>query len=171
MNQKLLSMLNDAEQALVREVEPKRLAKLDEDGLIDLHTRVRRARNKYTKLYRQRAGGQVGAKGRRSGASSSHAKTRAKAEIFEEVLSTVSRRLATVARASAAELKAERLAAAKGERTGAASKSTSKATKGASAKGSRSVKRGGDDSLRSPIRKKQAASSRAAKKRHQAARA
>lgn len=169
MNQKLLSMLNDAEQALVREVEPKRLAKLDEDGLIDLHTRVRRARTKYTKLYRQRAGGQVGAKGRRSGASSSHAKTRAKAEIFEDVLSTVSRRLAAVARASAAELKAERLAAAKGERAGAASK----AKKGTSSSGmsARSVKRGGDDSLRSPIRKKQAASSRAAKKRHQAARA
>lgn len=168
MNQQLLSMLNETEQALVREVEPKRLAKLDEDGLIDLHTRVRRARTKYTKLYRQRAASQVTAKGRRSGASAGNATTRAKAEIFEDVLATVSRRLATVARASAAELKAERLAAARGERKGAAaSKKGAKATAGAP----RSVKRGGDDALRSPIRKKQAASSRSAKKRHQATRA
>ena len=60
MTKKLQSMLNETEQALVREVEPKRLGKLDEDELIELHTRVRRARNKYTKLYRQRAAKQVG---------------------------------------------------------------------------------------------------------------
>lgn len=168
MNQQLLSMLNDTEQALVREVEPKRLAKLDEDGLIDLHTRVRRARTKYTKLYRQRAASQVKAKGRRSGASAGNAKTRAKAEIFEEVLATVSRRLAAVARQSAAELKAERIAAAKGERKGAARRGKEKSAPSGTPK---SVKRGGDDALRSPIKKKQAASSRAAKKRHQAKRA
>lgn len=168
MNQKLLSMLNDTEQALVREVEPKRLAKLDEDGLIDLHTRVRRARTKYTKLYRQRAARQVSSKGRRGGASTAHAKTRAKAEIFEEVLATVSRRLAAVARQSAAELKAERIAAAKGAHKGAASPKTGKQPAKASP---RSVKRGGDDALRSPVKKKKAASSRAAKKRHQAKRA
>jgi len=170
MNQKLLSMLNDTEQALVREVEPKRLSKLDEDGLIDLHTRVRRARTKYSKLYRQRAAKQVTSKGRRGGASSAHAKTRAKAEIFEEVLSTVSSRLAAVAGARADELKAERLAAAKSARRGAAAPKQGKGTttsKGAS----RSVKRGGDDALRSPIGKKKSATARAAKKRHQAARA
>ncbi len=168
MNQQLLSMLNDAEQALVREAEPKRLAKLDEDGLIDLHTRVRRARTKYTKLYRQRAASQVRAKGRRSGASAANSKTRAKAEIFEDVLATVSRRLAAVARAQAAELKTERLAAAKQARKGAAApKKGAKASKGSP----KTATRRGDDELRSPIRKKQAASSRAAKKRHQATRA
>ncbi len=167
MTKKLQSMLNETEQALVREVEPKRLGKLDEDELIELHTRVRRARNKYTKLYRQRAAKQVGSKGRRGGASSAHSKTRAKAEIFEDVLATVSDRLATVARQNADALKAERLALAKGERGGAATpKKGKKVIEGAL----RTVKRGGDDALRSPIKKKKSASDRAAKKRHQAKR-
>ncbi len=164
---KLQSMLNETEQALVRQVEPKRLAKLDEDDLIDLHSRVRRARNKYTKLYRQRAANQVSSKGRRGGASAAHTKTRAKAEVFEEVLATVSSQLAAVAHESAEALKAERLAAAKADRKGAA---TPKAGKKAAARAPRAQHRG-DDTLRSPIKKKKAAGDRAAKKRHQAKRA
>ncbi len=35
---------------LVRETEPHRMEALDEDTLLDLHTRVRRARSKYVKL-------------------------------------------------------------------------------------------------------------------------
>ena len=45
--------LTTAQGDLVRETEPARMAKLDEDDLLDLHTRVRRARSKYVKLYRQ----------------------------------------------------------------------------------------------------------------------
>ena len=165
---KLRSMLNDAEQALVRKAESKKLEKLDEDALIDLHSRARRARNKYTKLYRQRAAKQVTSKGRRGGASAALSKTHAKAEIFEDVLATVSDRLAVVAREQAETLKAERLAAAKGQRKGAAEpKAGTKVIQGAV----RAVKRGGDDALRSPVKKKKSASDRAAKKRHQAARA
>ena len=55
MNASLLAMLNDAEQELVRAAEPAALDELDEDALADLHDRVRRARSKYTKLYRRRA--------------------------------------------------------------------------------------------------------------------
>jgi hypothetical protein len=51
----LLGSLAETELALVREVDPDRLAGLDEDALIELHTRVRRARNKHVKLYRRQA--------------------------------------------------------------------------------------------------------------------
>ena len=101
MNRKLLAMLNDAEQALVREATPDQLAQLDEDELIELHTRIRRARNKYSKLYRRRAGERVKADSSRGRASAANACTRVKAEIFEDVLADVSRRLAAVAKGRA----------------------------------------------------------------------
>jgi hypothetical protein len=167
MTPKLLAMMNESEQALLREVEPKRLRKLDEDALIDLHTRIRRARTKYTKLYRRRAAAQVGSKGARSGASAGNSKTRHKAEIFEAALSTVSTRLAAVAHEQAEALKVERLAAAKGQRKGAAKGTAS------SSKGKRKSKSGatrGDGALKSPVRKRNAASQRSAKRRHQAKR-
>ena len=55
MDQATRRMLNDAEQQLLRDCTPAKLRKLDEDALVELHTRVRRARNKYSKLYRRRA--------------------------------------------------------------------------------------------------------------------
>ena len=47
VNKATWAMLNDAEKALLRQVEDPSLAELDEDDLLALHTRVRRARNKY----------------------------------------------------------------------------------------------------------------------------
>jgi hypothetical protein len=170
MNQKLLAMLNEAEQELVRETEPDRLAELDEDALLDLHTRVRRARTKYTKLYRRRAGDRVAADASRGRASAANARTRQKAEIFEDVLATVSRRLAVVAKQSAAELKAERLAAARGEAPAGTGRSASARSASAGGSRPRSPRRGGDDSLRSPIKEKATASTRATGKRRQAKR-
>ncbi len=108
-----LSSLRDDELDLLRETEPERMAQLDEDGLLDLHTRVRRARTKYVKLYRRQASTRVEDLGGRGFARPKNRRNFDKAEIFEEALSTVSERLAAVARESAAELKAERLAAAK----------------------------------------------------------
>jgi len=169
MTPKLLAMLNEAEQELVRETEPEQLAALDEDELLELHTRVRRARTKYTKLYRRRAGNQVAAEASRGRASASNSRTRMKAEIFEDVLATVSRRLAAVAKQSAAELRADRLAAARGERAGAAAAADPAPARSSGGSRGRSVKRG-DDELRSPISKKAAASTRATGKRRQATR-
>ncbi|MHB1139139.1 MAG: hypothetical protein ACYC2O_09305 [Microthrixaceae bacterium] len=172
MDQQLLAMLNDSEQQLLRAVEPKRLRKLDEDELIDLHTRVRRARTKYTKLYRRRAAAQVGAKGSRSGASTAGSKTRRKAEGFETALSTVSARLAEVAQRQSDQLRKDRLAAAKGTRSGAAKKAgTAAKKKGGSSSGTtaRSGRRG-DADLKSPARKRKVASQRATKARQQAKR-
>ncbi|HTN99910.1 MAG TPA: hypothetical protein VL068_04475, partial [Microthrixaceae bacterium] len=117
------SMLNEAEKALLREVEPKRLAKLDEDGLSELHNRIRRARKKYNKLYKRRAAAQVIEDGSRKKAQAQHSRSIAKAEAFEEALAIVSEELAKAARASEKALKEERLAMARGEKGGQAKKS------------------------------------------------
>ena len=57
--------LTSTQADLVRETEPARMDKLDEDALLELHTRVRRARSKYVKLYRQTGAARVGLKGAR----------------------------------------------------------------------------------------------------------
>lgn len=112
----LLNSLTEAELMLVRETEPARLADLDEDGLVALHTRVRRARDKYVKLYRREASARVGEFGGRGKARPKNTRNSQKAEVFEDTLSRVSRHLAAAARRSAAELKADRLEAARRER-------------------------------------------------------
>ena len=75
---------------LVRETEPHRMEALDEDTLLDLHTRVRRARSKYVKLYRQTGAQRVGMKGARGHARPGNAANGAKAEVFELALARVS---------------------------------------------------------------------------------
>lgn len=113
MDAQLRSMLNETEQALLRSVQPRELKRLDEDALTELHDRIRRARNKYSKLYRRRASDRVTSDRTRSRASAANAKAARKAEGFEDALAKVSERLAQVAAAAAEELKAERLAAAR----------------------------------------------------------
>jgi hypothetical protein len=104
----ILGSLTEAELALVREADPERVAKLDEDDLIALHTRIRRARNKYVKSYRRRAAERVEETGGRGKAYAKNSRRRAKAEVFEELLSQVSARLAHLAHESAELLRAER---------------------------------------------------------------
>ena len=114
--QVLLGSLTEAERALVRETEPERLRTLDEDDLVALHTRVRRARDKYVKLYRRESASRVSTAGGRGKAHPRGGRDRGKAEVFEDALSRVSRRLAAAARASARELRQERLAEARAVR-------------------------------------------------------
>ena len=117
-----LWVLKDSERDLVRELEPERLAALDEDGLLKLHKRVRRARNKHVTNYRRRASKNVAHAGGRGAAAPKGAKSRLRAEAFEEALAIVSERLAVVAHEQAEQLKAERLARAQANRsTGPAS--------------------------------------------------
>lgn len=172
MKQSLLAMLNDAEQGLVREAEPARLAQLDEDDLLELHVRVRRARTKYTKLYRRGAARRVSTDASRGRASATNQKAAAKAEIFEDVLARVSRRLATLAREAVNELRAERLEAARKGRAGPMTRARATAGSGSGTRGGgkASVRRSGDNQLRSPVKEKQTASTRAAGKRRQAKR-
>jgi hypothetical protein len=112
MNASLLAVLNDAERVLIAETERANLAALDEDGAIELETRIRRARNKYTGQYRRAASAAVAKKGGRGKARPENNRARMRAEAFEEALSRVSRRVAALARQSAAELRAARLAMA-----------------------------------------------------------
>jgi hypothetical protein len=106
----LLNSLTEAELSLVRETEQARLTGLDEDALVELHTRIRRARNKHVKMYRRRAAARVGDVGGRGEAGPKNTRKRAKAEVFEEALATVSQHLAAAARVSAEALRAERIA-------------------------------------------------------------
>jgi len=118
MNASLLAVLNDAERLLVAETGRAELAALDEDAAIELETRVRRARNKYVSQYRRGASAAVAEHGGRGKARPENKRAAMKAEAFEEALSRVSRRVAALARQAAAELRAERLAAAKAAKQG-----------------------------------------------------
>lgn len=160
MKNDIWAMLNESEQALLRELEPRKMRKLDEDELVALHQRVRRTRNKYAKNYRRGAAAQVGKDRSRGKASATYARTARKAEAFEDALARVSTRLAGAAQESADALKAERLAAArrhKGAPVGKAGRTVA-TTSGASEKKKR----------RTPAGKRSSAQARAANKRHQA---
>jgi hypothetical protein len=182
MNQSTRKMLNSSERQLLRETEPAKLRKRDEDELVELHRRVRRARTKYAKLYRRRASAQVKAHGTRALASKANKRSSVKAEAFEDALSRVSRRLAKVAGDQAAELRDQRLAAARAAKKGKG-KTDKKGKKG---RQDRKDRKGRKDRTsgkaaskqarlaqekkqrRTPQRKRAAASSRAATRRHQA---
>jgi hypothetical protein len=118
MNASLLAALNDAERLLVADTDRDNLAALDEDAAIELETRIRRARNKYAGQYRRAASARVAERGGRGVARPENTLARTKAEAFEEALSRVSRRVAVLARQSAAQLRAERLAAARATKQG-----------------------------------------------------
>jgi hypothetical protein len=167
MHDSVWAMLNETEKALLRDAEPRALAGLDEDELLTLHDRLRRARTKYAKLYRRRAAEQVAGDASRTRAHAAHARTVTKAEAFEEALARVSRLVAKAAKASADELKSARLAAARG----ATSRSEPRTRDG----GGRSAPAGpgtgaGKAKRRTPATKRARASSRAATGRRQAAR-
>lgn len=110
-----LWVLKDSERDLIRELEPDRIEALDEDALIELHRRVRRARNKHTSNYRRKAALTVQREGGRGIAHPKGSKSRLRAEAFEEALSLVSTRLAVVAHEEAERLKHERLQLAQGK--------------------------------------------------------
>jgi hypothetical protein len=173
MNKSLLAVLNDADRLLVAETETAALADLDEDTVVELHARVRRARNKYVGQYRRGASARVAAKGGRGKARPANARAALKAEAFEEALGRVSKRLAVLARESAAELKAERLAAASASSKPKAAKKAAKKTAKTTAKrasATRSAARRGDQSLRSPRTEKNRAGTKAKGARRQAKR-
>jgi hypothetical protein len=113
MEASLLAVLTEAERLLVAETGRAALAALDEDAAIELEARIRRARNKYTGQYRRSASARVPERGGRGRARPENSRARARAEAFERALAEVSRRVAALARQSAAELRADRLATAR----------------------------------------------------------
>ena len=118
MNATLLSALTPAERHLVSRTDPQNLTMLNEDEALDLHDLLRRARNKAVGQYRRGGASRVQAKGGRGKAKQTNGNAALKSEAFEEALARVSRRVATLAKQSAAALKTERLAAAQAVRTG-----------------------------------------------------
>ncbi len=113
MNKAVLHSMTEAERRLVAETEPAAVAGLDEDELLDLHARIRRARTKYVTNYRRAASANVGARSSRGKAYAQNQRDRDKAETFELSLARVSRQVAKAAAQAASELKQERLAAAR----------------------------------------------------------
>ncbi|MEZ5142954.1 MAG: hypothetical protein R2726_10610 [Acidimicrobiales bacterium] len=173
MNKATRALMSDAELELLRATEPKRLEPLDEDQLCELHARVRRARNKYAKLHRRQAGAQVRTERSRGTAAKKNQRTAAKAEVFEDALARVSRQLARAAKQAAAELRAERLAAAEAVKaggTGGGRRGTSNNRRAAG--GSARPERRDDRARRSrtPIEKRTRATTKARGKRDQAKR-
>jgi hypothetical protein len=116
MNATLLAVLSDSERLLVTRTETAQLADLDEDAAVELQGRIRSARNKYSGLYRRDASAKVAAKGGRGKARPENTQARMKAEAFEDALSRISRRVATLARQSALQLRSERISAARSAR-------------------------------------------------------
>ena len=163
MKQSVLKTLSEKDYVLWRETKKDSLKGLDEDELIELHVRIRRARNKHSTNYRRGAAGRVDKTGSRGGARSGNQKARDRAEAMEDALARVSRRLSVVAQQSANTLRDERLAAArKGSGGGAGGKRSPGPAKGA-------VDRQEDRRLtRTPSRQKRVAGSAAAGARRQA---
>ena len=171
MNASLLAVLNDAERLLVAETGRAELAALDEDGALELEAKIRRARNKYVGQYRRGASAAVAEHGGRGKARPENKRAGMKAEAFEEALSKVSRRVAALARQSAAVLRAERIAAARAVRQaqGPGARTAAPAADGQQGP-SAAQEPASDRALRSPDMEKRRASTRAAGARRQAKR-
>jgi hypothetical protein len=173
MKRAVVNSLTEAQRLLIAETEPAALRDLDEDALVALHDRVRRARNKYTGIYRREASGRVREKGGRGKARPVNARNRDRAEVFEDALARVSRSLATAAKASAAELRDARIAAARAGGSapagkGAETKATAPKKAASTAKSTSRNPRRGDRSLVSPKSKRAHGSTTAATARKQA---
>ena len=171
MNASLTAVLSDAERLLVAETEAAELTALDEDAAIEVEARIRRARNKYVGQYRRGASSRVAEQGGRGKARPENQRAALKAEAFEEALARVSRRVAVLARQSAAELRAERLEAAKAAKQG----QRPRAAQGAAPAASRQDPTGtadpiGGRALRTPASEKRRAGTRALGDRRQAKR-
>src|SRR5262245_49597958 len=152
---------SDKERALRAETRTDHLRTLDEEALIGLHARVRRARDRFVQLHRREVAGQVDAARARGVASVAPRRSASKAEIFEDALARVSSSLARAARATAGSLRAERLAAARSAPRAAATGKRAQVPprKSTAAPRARS---------RPPIERKAAAATRASNARRQA---
>ena len=112
MNRAVLNSMTAAERRLVAETSREATAGLDEEELLALHSRIRRARSKYVSKYRRSASRAVVKRGGRGFSYPKNQRDRDKAEVFEVALASVSRQVGAHAARAAAELKASRLAAA-----------------------------------------------------------
>lgn len=169
MDASLLAVLNENERLTVAETETDNLSALDEEAAIELETRIRRARNKYVSQYRRAASARVAERGGRGRARPENTRAKMKAEAFEAALARVSRRVAVLARRAAADLRAERLAAARAAKQAQRSESRRPAPADEPRPVDTEVP-AGERVLDSPTSRKRRASSRAQAARWQAKR-
>lgn len=118
MHRAVLNSMTAAERRLVDETSRDAMAELDEEELLALHSRIRRARAKYVSTYRRKASRAVVKRGGRGFSYPKNQRDRDKAEVFEGALASVSRQVGRHAARAAAELKASRLAAARSDGSG-----------------------------------------------------
>lgn len=85
--------LSQDENALVDQTAPEALARLDEDALKDLQSRLRKVRDKNFSLLRRQGAARVEAEGGRGAAEQANQKRGDKIDILDEALSRVSERL------------------------------------------------------------------------------
>src|SRR5688500_10288667 len=105
MDRAVLNSMTGAEQRLVGGTSRDAMAGLDEEELLELHSRVRRARSKYVSKYRRNASGAVVKRGGRGFSYPKNQRDRDKAEVFEAALAAVSKEVGQHAARAAAELK------------------------------------------------------------------
>lgn len=162
----VVGSLTEAERLQLAETKRAALSGLDEDELLALHKRVRRARTKYVTKYRRAASARVAEVGGRGAARPKNRRAAQKAELFEKALARVSTALAAAASTSAAELRTQRLATAR-EKGGTGPDDVVKDTKAVrpQAKG-----RGRAASTRTPVARKKVAATRSSGARRQARR-
>jgi hypothetical protein len=118
VNRAVLNSMTGSEQRLVAETSRAALAELDEEELLDLQSRIRRARSKYVTIYRRTAAGAVVKRGGRGFSYPKNQRDRDKAEVFESALAAVSKQVGVHAARAAAELRESRLAAARSTGSG-----------------------------------------------------
>jgi hypothetical protein len=170
MDESLRAVLTESERLLVDETGRDALAQLDEDGAIELETRIRRARDKYVSQYRRSASAAVAEQGGRGRARPGSSRARAKAEAFERSLSQVSHRVSMLASKAAAKLRSERLAAARAVKQadwpGAGERVPAQRRKGPAV----TPEPTGERALRNPVSEKERAGTQAVGARRQARR-
>jgi hypothetical protein len=170
VNATLLSALTADERFLVSQTDKDALAGLDEDEVLELHERIRRARNKYVGQYRRGAAARVPAKGARGQARPANERAALRAEAFEEALARVSRRLGALAQEASRELRAERIAAARSVRWGGGGQEGAGDGGAGSPPEDQRPAPSGDRALRNPRTERRRAQTTATGARRQAAR-
>lgn len=85
--------LTKQENSLIDETAPAALARLDEESLADLQSRLRRAREKNFSLLRRQGAARVEAEGGRGAAAPANERRGEKVDVFDEALQRVSGRL------------------------------------------------------------------------------
>ncbi len=85
--------LTEQEDSLIGATHPEALARMDENSLKDLQSRLRKAREKNFSLLRRQGAARVQAEGARGAAQPANERRGHKVEILDEALARVSQRL------------------------------------------------------------------------------